>query len=227
MPRIRYHGCLRGCESSSLPRPVGSGLWHPRTQWIVLSQLLLRRRRAGQFCSSIIQRRRRQSISFISHGERAPVGRLQSRKTSSRTCSSHLSRSRRLHNLPKTIWAEATSGPRWCLNGSLLVTFLRRHVFRDRYSMIFSQPNDLPVRPTSISVTALVMLRFVENIDISFRYRYIEQYRIGRLSTDFLRYVVTSNFFDFIFLDGNAVASKKNNLFTTGVNSINQLSTGI
>ena len=75
--------------------------------------------------------------------------------------------------------------------------------------MIFSQPNDLPVRPTSISVTALVMLRFVENIDISFRYRYIEQYRIGRLSTDFLRYVVTSNFFDFIFLDGNAVASKK------------------
>jgi len=36
------------------------------------------------------------------------------------------------------------------------------------------------------SMFPLVMLRYIENIDISFRYRYIESYRIGRLNIGFL-----------------------------------------
>jgi len=32
------------------------------------------------------------------------------------------------------------------------------------------------------------MLQYFENIDVSFPYRYIESYRIGRLNFDFFRY---------------------------------------
>ena len=35
---------MAAVESPSLPHPVGSGRWHLWTLWIVLSQLLLRRR---------------------------------------------------------------------------------------------------------------------------------------------------------------------------------------
>jgi len=42
------------------------------------------------------------------------------------------------------------------------------------------------------------MLRYIENIDISFPYRYIELYRTGRLNINFFRYIVTFNF----LLDG-------------------------
>ena len=42
----------------------------------------------------------------------------------------------------------------------------------------------------------LVMLRYIESIDISFRYHYIESYRIGRLNIDFLIYRHTQ----FLFL---------------------------
>jgi len=34
----------------------------------------------------------------------------------------------------------------------------------------------------------------IENTDISFRYRYIESYRIGRLNIDFVRYMVMPDF---------------------------------
>ena len=53
----------------------------------------------------------------------------------------------------------------------------------------------------------LVMLRYIENIGISFRYRYIESYRIGRLNVDiFHTSIVTSNFVleDRFYIDSDA-----------------------
>jgi len=64
------------------------------------------------------------------------------------------------------------------------------------------------VRRPQISITrvswllsrALVMLRYIENVDISFRYRYIKSYLIGCINIDLFFFAVV----DVIFLKSNA-----------------------
>ena len=40
----------------------------------------------------------------------------------------------------------------------------------------------------------VVMLEYIDNIEVSFRYRYVESYPIRRLSIDFFRYIIAPKF---------------------------------
>jgi len=82
-----------------------------------------------------------------------------------------------------------------------------------RYRSITISGGQGEERSQSFTASAIVMLRYIENIDTSFRYRCMESYRIGRFDVDLSAACCHARCLfltvDFTFLDSNAAGNEE------------------